>query len=330
MTNYQQHPGEPRKFLSEDERKECCKGKKPDLPDRQRNCVEIWKQKLRDARKAMEEADARRAKAENIHKNAASWEGKLRKWKEDAEKAHEKAVEVHAELGRFLEAVARTKAEETATAVKAVLCLVKSIFDDVDELLRVSTSAEVQKGKIQELRQLIECDDSLAANTKEKALACISAFQEKMAVVYGARADLLNKLLEVLHSANILVAAVDKSGTREKAGLTWQLKDLYKRIGGKTVYTERERKCGCGEKPPSPSPEPPCESDIVDPREPFLPICKSDYYVGIAKLYKEAETKLEAAKEEMAKARKKADMAAACYNGLNDAIKAAEAAEAAK
>ena len=329
MTNYQQHPCEPRKFLSEDERKECCKGKKPDPPDRQRNCVEIWKQKLRDARKAMESAVARRAKAENTHRNAASWEGKLKKWKEDAEKAHEKAVEVHTELARFLEAVARTKAEETATAVKAVLCLVKSIFDDVNDLLRVSTSAEVEKGKIQELRQLIECDDSLAANTKEKALACISAFQEKIVVVYGARADLLNKLLEILHSANILVAAVDKSGTRENAGLKWQLTDLYQRIDGKTAYTARARKCGCGE--PQPTPEsPPCESDIIDPREPFLPICNSDYYVGIAKLYKEAKTKLEAAKEEMAKARKKADMAAACYNGLNDAINAAEAAEAAK
>ena len=329
MTNYQQHPCEPRKFLSEDERKECCKGKKPDPPDRQRNCVEIWKQKLRDARRAMESAVARRAKAENTHKNAASWEGKLKKWKEDAEKAHEKAVEVHTELSRFLEAVARTKATETATAVKAVLCLVKSIFDDVNDLLRVSTSAEVEKGKIQELRQLIECDDSLAANTKEKALACISAFQEKIAVVYGARADLLNKLLEILHSANILVAAVDKSGTRENAGLKWQLTDLYQRIDGKTAYTARARKCGCGE--PQPTPEsPPCESDIIDPREPFLPICNSDYYVGIAKLYKEAKTKLEAAKEEMAKARKKADMAAACYNGLNDAINAAEAAEAAK
>ncbi len=329
MTNYQQQPCEPRKFLSEDERKECCKGKKPEPPDRQRNCVEIWKQKLRDARKAMEEAVARRAKAESTHKNAASWEGKLKKWKEDAEKAHEKAVEVHAELARFLEAVARTKAEETATAVKAVLCLVKSIFDDVNELLRVSTSAEVEKGKIQELRLLIECDDSLAANIKEKALACISAFQEKMTVVYGARVDLLNKLLEILHSANILVAAVDESGKRENAGLKWQLADLYQRIEGKTAYTARARKCGCGETQPTPESSL-CESDIIDPREPFLPICKSDYYVGIAKLYKEAKTKLEASKEEMAKARKKADMAAACYNGLNDAINAAEAAEAAK
>lgn len=329
MTNYQQHPCEPRKFLSEEERKECCKGKEPEPPDRQRNCVEIWKQKLRDARKAMEEAVARRAKAENIHKNAALWEGKLKRWKEDAEKAHEKAVEVHAELGRFLEAVARTKAAETATAVRAVLCLVKSILGDVNELLRVSTSAEVQKGKIQELRQLIECDDSLAANTKEKALACISAFQEKIAVVYGARADLLSKLLEILHSANILVAAVDTSGTRENAGLKWQLMDLYQRIAGKTAYTARARKCGCSE--PRPTPEsPPCESDIIDPREPFLPICKSDYYVGIAKLYKEAKTKLETAKEEMDKAIKKADMATACYSGLNDAINAAEAAEAAK
>ena len=54
--NYQQHPCEPPKFLSEDERKECCKGEKPNPSDRQRNCVEIWKQKLQDARQKMEEA----------------------------------------------------------------------------------------------------------------------------------------------------------------------------------------------------------------------------------------------------------------------------------
>ncbi len=329
MMNYQQHPCEPPKFLSEDERKECCKGEKPDPPDRQRNCVEIWKQKLQDARQKMDEAGARRVKAENIHKNAASWEGKLKKWKEDADKAHEKAEEVHNALGRFLEAVARTKAAETATSVKAVLCLVKSIFDDVNELLRVSTSAEVQEGKIQELRRLIECDDSLAANIKEKALACITVFQDKIAVVYAAREDMLNKLLEILHGANILVAAVDKSGTRENAGLTWQLTDLYLRIEGKTAYSARVRKCGCGEPQPTPQ-SPPCESNIIAPGEPFLPIRKSEYYVGIAKLYKEAELKLTTAKEAMAKARKEADTEAACYNGLNDAIAAAEAAEAAK
>lgn len=330
MTNYQQQqPCEPRNFLSEEERKECCKGKKPDPPDRPRNCIEVWKLKLRDARNAMEEAVARRDKAASTHKNAALWEGKLKRWKEEAEKAHEKAVEVHTDLGRFLEAVARTKAEESATAIKAVLCLVKSIFDDVNELLRVSTSADVQRGKIQELREQIECDDSLAANTKEKALACISAFQEKIAVVYGARADLLKKLLEILHSSNILVAAVDKRGIRENAGLKWQLTDLYRRIEGKTAYTARTRKCGCGEPQPTPG-SPPCESDIIDPREPFLPIDKSDYYVGIVKLYKEANTKLETTKEEMAKAGKKADMAVACFSGLNDAINAAEAAEAAK
>ena len=111
--------------------------------------------------------------------------------------------------------------------------------------------------------------------------------------------------------------------------MKWQINDLYQRIDGKTVFTARARKCGCGE--PQPTPElPPCESEIVDPREPLLPICKSDYYVGIVKLYKEAKAKLESTKEEMDTARKKPDMAAACYNGLNDAINAAEAAEAAK
>ena len=328
MKNYQQNPCEPQQFLSDDERNECCKEEEPGGGDRPQPCVEAWKQKLQAARKEMDAANAHRSLAEKTHSNAASWEIKLKKWKEDAEKAHEKALEVYDELCRFLQAVALTKTAETATAVEAVLCLVKSIFDEVNELLRVSTSAEVPKGKIQELRQLIECDDSLDANTKEKAQACISPFEEKMAVVYGVRKELLNKLLEILHGANILVAAVDKSGTRENAGLEWQLTDLHKRIGGKTAYTARARKCGCGES--GPSSERPCESDIIDPHEPFLPICKSDYYCGIAKLYEKAKIKLEEAKENMECARGKADRAAACYNGLNDAINAAEAAEAAK
>jgi hypothetical protein len=336
MKEYSKNPSEPRPLLDQYERDMCCNAGKSVAAVQPQDCVEVWKQKLEDAVKAMKTAAAKYDKAKKSHEKAASWKAKLKKWKEDAEGAHDKAIDVYQELGRFKEAVERTKTADTARAVKAVLCLVKFIFDDVDDLLRVSNSVEETKGGIQELKQWIECNESLDANKKDKALSCIQPFENQMKIVNGVQADVLTKLLEILHRANLLVAAVENTGTEEKGDISWQLEDLEKRISGKTTYTARERKCGCKTET---SFEPPCESDIINPTKHYLPIRKmegvagstdSDYYCNIVALFEKAEVKEEKSKKALEIEEGKHNDAEAYYNGLNDAIKAAEAAKPAK
>lgn len=336
MRKYCKNPNEPWLFLDPDERNKCCNAGEPGAAVQPQDCVESWKQKLNDARAVMETAAAEYDKAKKTYANAVSWKAKLKKWKEDAEGAHEKAVDVYQELGRFKEAVERTKTADTAKAVKAVLCLVKSIFDEVDDLLRVSNSLEESKGGIQELKQWIECNESLDANKKEKALNCILPFENQMKIVNGVQAGVLTKLLEILYSANLLVAAVEKKGAEEKGDILWQFEDLEKRISGKATYTARERKCGGKTET---SFELPCESDIINPTKRYLPIRKmesvagstdSDYYCNIVDLFHKAEIKEEESKKALEVEEGKHNDAMAYYNGLNDAIKAAEAAKPAK
>lgn len=337
MKNHRHNSREPWPFLDQDERDKCCNDVDPGAAAQPQDCVGNWKKKLKDARKVMEDASADYDRANKSYTNAASWKTKLKKWKEEAENAHGKAVDVYHELKQFIEAVDRTKTAETAMAVKLVLCLVKDIFDDVNDLLRVSNSVEEPRGEIQELMQLIECDDSLDANKKQEALNCIIPFEDQMKLVNGAQEELLTKLLEIFHSANILVSAVDKSGAERKEGLKWQLKDLKRRISGKSAYTKRERKCHHHET--EPSFELPCQNDIVNPTKHYLPIRKmedipnstnSDYYADILDLFNKAEDKEEEARSVLADAEEKRNDAVAYFNGLKDAINAAEAAKSAK
>ncbi|MCW5599974.1 hypothetical protein [Nitrosomonas sp.] len=325
MKEYSKYPSERQLFLDQDERDICCNEGKPGVAVQPKDCVDVWKLKLNDAREAKETAFSKYDKAKKTYDSAASWKSKLKNWKESAENAHDKVIDAYQELNLFKEAVERTKTVETAKAVKAVLCLVKSIFDDVDGLLRVSN--EEPKGGIQELKHWIECDESLDANKKQKALNCIVPFEDQMKIVNGAQADLLTKLLEILKGANLLVAAVEKTGAEEKGDITWQLEDLENRISGKTTYTARERKCGVKTEP---SFEPPCESDIINPTKHYLPIRNSDYYCNIVDLFKKAEVKEKESKDALEVEEGKYNDAAAYYKGLDDAINAAEAAKSTK
>lgn len=313
--------------MNPEEREKCCSPKEPDNGDgsQRLECVEQWKILLDDARRAMNKAAAESDQATKAHRNAEAWKAKLKKWKEEAEDAHGKACVVHRGLREFLMAVERTKTEKTAASVEAILCLIKSIFDNVNQLLHISTLAEDPKGAIQELKHSIECSDSLDVNKKEKALACIVSFEGQMKVVGGMQGDLLTKLLEILHSANVFVAAVDKSGAASNSGLQGQLQDLQRRIAGETVYTARQRKCGDDEPAQSTQPILPCGNEIINPADPLFPICERTYYADIKRLYSEAEAEAKKAESEMGDKREKLEEASIYFNGLNDAVKASEA-----
>lgn len=329
MKSNQQNQSGPQQFLNPEEREKCCSQKESDNGNgsQRLECVEQWKILLDDARRAMNKAAAESDRASKAHRNAEAWKAKLKKWKEEAEDVHEKADAVRGWLCEFLMAVERTKTEKTAASVEAVLCLVKSIFDDVNQLLHISTSAEDPKGAIQELKHSIECSDSLDVNKKEKALACIVPFEGQMKVVGGMQGDLLTKLLEILHSANVFVAAVGKSGSVNNSALQGQLQDLQRRITGETVYTARQRKCGDDEPAQSTQPILPCGNEIINPADSLFPICEKAYYVNVKALYNDAEEKTKETKSSMKAKREELESASVYFNGLNDAIKASEAAK---
>lgn len=349
MTDYPNNTSSHQSFLDEDERKRCCdEAGAGDDNSTDRGCVDDWKRKRDKARLCSEEALACLQSAKDQHSSAASWEAKLKKWKEDAEEAHKKAVETYNGSDSFLVAVARTKTGQTTIATEAVLCLVKSIFERVSTLLFVSTSAEDELGQIQTLKQRIECDDKLDTERKNKALDCIKPFEEKVKAVQSMESDLLQRLLKIAHSAKQVAAAVDYpgSGAGENLGIKWQLEDLKRRISGQTLYTKRERKCGKQQDPAATetgccdkiSLDPPCGSDIIFPKKAYFPIREmegvknsknSDYYDDIAGLYDKAKVSAEKAKAGVEKSTKISEEAQAYYSGLKDAIKAIEDAKTA-
>lgn len=355
MTDYSNKTQSSQRFLDDIERKRCCpKAGADDDSSTGNGCVDDWKLKLDAARLCSEKALACLQSVKDQHTTADSWESKLKKWKEDAEEAHKKAVATYNGLDSFLEAVYRTKSKQTLQATEAILCLVKSVFDRVSTLLFVSTSKEDDPGQIQALKQSIECAEDLDPGRKEKALSCIARFDEQMKLVQGMERDLLSKLLAIAHSAKEVAAAVDyapdsdESEDREvieNLGIKWQLEDLKERISGGTVYAMRKRKCGEKQDPDEPDSdcckkvnlEPPCGRHIFLPKEKFyFPICKmddcgrdSEYYVAIAGLYDAAQRSTKCAKQGVDESTKLYQDKQAYYSGLKDAIKAIEDAKTA-
>lgn len=332
MSNYQKESNYSRQFLKgKEERKKCCDTNESDTkaPPSDLDCVEKWRKQLDTALKAMNTVSAEYDKASGIYRNAKLWEEKLKKWVEDADKTHNQVDNICGELDEFLRAVERTQAEETTASVEAVLCLVKSIFDEVTILLP-NHSEEDPQGKIQALKQWIECNSDLDVNKKEKALKCITdSFEGKMQAINQTQEDLLTKLLNILHSANILAAAIDKSKNESNFGIKRQLEDLRRRISGETVYTARERWCGFNPSTQSPpvKAKPPCDDEIVNPSPLLFPIKQHAYYLDIYTLHKNAQEEEKTAKSEMDELRSKYETAKTYYNSLNDAIKASEAAK---
>lgn len=332
----------PRLFLSDDERKKCCEstGKESGSDDQTKECLEVWKQKRDEADRNKKLAAACYHKAKQTHDRATSWEKRLEKWKEEAEDAHEQAIEVYDELSRFMDAVERTQTVETSKATRAVLCLTKSIFDDIDGLLHVSNSAEESKGELQRLKQWIDCKNTLNVNKKDKALSCIKTFEEQVTTANATQAELLALLLKILHTVNMLIAAVEKPKAEQSVGIKWQLKDLLDKMSGQGTAARAAREDMCKAEDES-SPEQTCaDSAVIPPTHqppksnlPILAMKKKDdsevagsaYYTDIICLYDAAQKAVETAKGELDSERKAHEAAESYYNGLNDAIKASEA-----
>jgi hypothetical protein len=331
-------------FLGEDER-DCCKEEEPPQDGEPHDCRDTWEENYKKAVNALKIASAKAGEATLAFGNASTWESKLKKWIEDAETAHVGALKVFSDLNHFLTVVGRMEenAARTTRAIQAILCLVKEIFDAMQKLLRISTSSDDPKGALQALKLFIECNKDLDEKQKQGALGCLKSYEGLMRDIHALQASILNKLLEILKSADVLAAMMGTPDAEAKmnVGLKWQLEDLRKRIIGETTAKAKVHTCGCHGTPQNQTEAgPPCGKEIAEPAERLLPIRAmtvdnqelpdSAYYSGLKELYDAAGTTSKSYETRMNEAKTESDKAMARKESLGLAIKAAEAAETAK
>src|SRR5258707_9304588 len=133
-------------FLKGDER-ECCSEDQPPKGGKKPDCLDIWKDKSKKAGNELNRVSAKSGKAENSYKNASFWEGRLKGWIDDADKAQDLVDAVLTVLYRFLNAVRRMdkNTTRTVTTMKKLLCLVKDIFDELRIILMVASATSDKK-----------------------------------------------------------------------------------------------------------------------------------------------------------------------------------------
>lgn len=325
--------------MDEEERK-CCEEPRTPEDGHPHDCVEIWEVKKETATNAFTIASAKEARWTRAYGDASGWEGKLKDWIANADAAHEKAVIVFDELNSFLGVVRRieTNTARTAEAIEAVLCLVKKIFDDVVELLQVSTCPEDPKGALQALKTYIECNEKLDERRRQDALKCIEPYEKSVREIYGLQEVVLKKLLEILETTDAVAAAMSSPDADKSFALKWQLEDLRQRIIGETTSKAKHERCTCSGQNQNPTPvHPPCGNKIAKPSVRLLPIRSMSvdnqrlpdcaYYLGLTNLYDAAVKDTKSYSIKMSEAKRESSRAAARQAGLADAIKAAKAAE---
>jgi len=329
-------------FLRDDERA-CCDPSSPCESKNGSGCLETWKQEFKTASSDYLKSAATASKEENSYTNAIAWEAKLRIWVENAEKAHEEAELAYMDLEAFILAVKRLSSNtgETSTALRALLCLLKRIFERIDKLLFKIESEEEASDLLKKLKEMIKCSTDLNEQKKQAALDCVAVYEAKVQVINNLQTGIMTKMLDILYIADLLQAYM----AQDEFGLHWQLEDLRKRLLGNISATDKISLCHKQHERPKQdkskdAPIPPCDPEIGKPAkdQQLLPIRKmkplvetnSAYYDKVSELFASAKTSVDDSKAAMDEARKQRDTALARKNSLSEAIKASEAAEAAK
>ncbi len=344
MSNKTKYPKKYR-FIQDKWEQQCCDKKQENPNPSSVDCVDNWKNNLLIADSRVKKAESQYKKTHSIYTLALSWESNLKKWKEGAEETHEKFIDIYKELIQFIGAVERTEVEKTTISVTAVLCLVKTIYDNMDYLLKeavIVDEEEIESDLINKLKESIECKPELSANKKEQALECVKIYETKMQDVNKVKEDLLTKLLQTLHDSNELLSAVGSSD-KFNGGISEQLEDLSERMCG----NRKTPSCGDDESSKDPNPEVPCEEKLIYPSKKSLtinatitsveqnsiPTCSStelsvdsDYYKDIVHLFEKAENAKEPAKKAMESDRENHENEKTYYKVLKGAIDASEKA----
>lgn len=350
--------GYPAAFLEEDEGK-CCKDTANNTTADTEDCIEVWKEKLKSATNEYTEQAALAEKGSGMYTEAYAWEMKLKKWWEDVKSADEYAREIINELNVFIASLStiNTNSDSTMEAAKALLGRAKEIFDAVHRLLQQSqnnTSNSEGDGSIQTLKTAVECYPRLDEQQKREILERVKAYEDKVKAVYELQKSALEKMLEFLDVLYQLDTALGEDAGQEGSadkeqqssqaagvapkvtGLAYQLKNLRERLGQESTHEQKIREiCSSNRNEDEPEP-PPCNEvskkgeDILQPQPPLFPISGAKYYGDIEKLYETAQKTSTTYRKERDKERSKRDKALALKTSYSEAVKAAEAAEAAK
>ncbi|MBK6931909.1 MAG: hypothetical protein IPH12_14010 [Saprospirales bacterium] len=300
----------------------CCSASGNGTPTPGGDCIDDWKEKLKEVTNEYNLISAQTDRAEEVYRLAAAWEAKLNTWFANINAANEKALTVVEELGIFIAQVdiLCRNSECTAEALELLLCQVKSLFDLFYTYPNQTPSG--LKDLVVELKEQIDCLKDLSPTAKEEMLKCIADYEAKLAAVCGLQDAVLKKVVEALKCANLLHTSICS-----ECGLKKYLEDLQTEFAG--TPDSDERHAGC---PPEESADTtpfPCDETAAKP-EPVFPISESDYYKDTATQKDQAITKTQELKEAWLICRKNRDKILARKASLEEAIKAAESAESGK
>ncbi len=300
------------KFLSE--KNTCCDEDPGNGGNGDKNCLTKWEEQFADACNDYSEKSAESDKHKEKYDNSYNWRDKLDKWFDLIEKSNEKADDIVIELQFFYGQVMEVckNAQCTSTALKKLLCQVKSIFDC---LYTYDENDKGLKELIADLMKAIDCLKNVKDVDKETAINCVKVFEEKINMVCELQDDLLCKLIDSLKCANLLYAYIC-----EDEGLSFKLQKMLDEFNGIKV---EEASCSSDD---DDSDQYPCDAKAKKP-QPTLPIDKSDYFKDIKEALGIATDKTADFKDKWTKVKKKSDDALSRKNSLAEAIKAAKSAE---
>ncbi|MEO0528455.1 MAG: hypothetical protein AAFZ89_14580 [Bacteroidota bacterium] len=305
----------------------CCKERPGGDPEGQ-DCLDKWKEQLEEVCNEYNEAAAETVKEKEAYENSLGWEIKIKSWNELIQNTDEKAKTIVTELDFLIAQVKIVcdKAFCTNEALKKLLCLVKGIFDC---FYSYTNNAEGLKDKIAEFKKEVECLKNIGDDEKADVLKCIETYEEKIMLVCEMQDAILSKLIETLKCAKLLYAAICKA-----AGLKTKLQGIKIVFNGETP--EDDEHCDPDDNSSDPDKSNgsngdlyPCD-DKAAKSIPEFPISEGGYYKGLGEALEKALEETANLKDKWITSKTNSDAILSKKKGLEEAIKAAEAAESGK
>ncbi len=323
------------KSLLKNPKSKCCEGDGGNGDSKPKTCLEEWDQELKTVCDRYTEEAATTQKDKEAYENSLGWEAKLTNWCNLIEETDEKVKAILVEIN-FLLAQIETVCVEAKCTYKVwekLTCLVKTIFDS---LYTYEKGNEGLKDKVLHLKELVKCLKDVKDEDKDKIIACIDKYEEKIKKICDCQEDVLSKLLETLKCATLLWAYICSD-----MGLEDKLESMRNTFSGKEDKGDDskgeeddcdsdddsddngEPKYPCDDKEAKPLPKFPIKADNSTDSDPK----GNDYYVNVKKDLKTAQDKTKSLKDAWIKSKEKSDETLSRKNSLKDAIAAAEALE---